>query len=43
MLYFVHKNRISTIAMHIGSLELVYDNILIMLHCVDIYAVWYTV
>jgi hypothetical protein len=37
MLHFVHKNRISTTAMQLGSLEPVYDILIqTLLHCVDI-------
>jgi hypothetical protein len=40
MFYFVHKNSISTTVMQLDSLN--QFMILIMLHCIDIYAVWYT-
>jgi hypothetical protein len=46
MIYFVHKNKISITAIHLGSLQIIYDIyyilILIMLHGEGIYALRYT-
>jgi hypothetical protein len=45
MLYFLHKYRIAPTTMQLGLLESVYDIyilILIILHGVCIYAMWYT-